>query len=291
MKPYLIIALLCSLLVASSCEYLAGSEQGVENNSENLIASVGNSFLFRSDIVNLVGPNTSAEDSTLITERFVKNWIKKELLVQEANSNVRIDLSEIERKVSDYRYTLLSYEYQKLVVERSLDTVVNENEIEAYYNENKANFVLRQNIFRGRFLKVSQEAPKKSSIRRWIKSSRPQDLESLRSYAFQFADNYSLEDSTWIKFDDIIKNSPLSTVSNKVQFLRRNRYVEETDSTYLYLLKIEEYKISEEISPLEFVRDEIRDIILNKRKVLLAKNLENGIYERAKENEDYKIYR
>lgn len=279
------------LLCISSCEYLSGSEQSADNNSENLIANVGNSYLFRSDITNLVDPNASPEDSTLITETFVMNWIKKELLVQEANNNVRIDLSEIERKVSDYRYTLLSYEYQKLMVERSLDTVVTQGEIEAYYDENKINFVLRQNIFRGRFLKVSQEAPKKGSIRRWIKSSRPQDLESLRDYAFQFADNYSLEDSTWIKFDDIIKNSPLSTISNKVQFLRTNRYVEERDSTYLYLLKIEEYKISEETSPLEFVRDEIRSIILNKRKVQLAKNLENDIYERAKENEDYKIYR
>jgi hypothetical protein len=129
-----------------------------------------------------------------------------------------------------------------------------------------------------------------SDPKRWIKSSRPQDMESLKSYAFQFADNYSLEDSTWIKFDDIIKNSPLSTISNKVQFLRRNRYVEEVDSVYLYLLNIQEYKISEEASPLEFVQEEIRNIILNKRKVALAKSLENDIYGRAKENEDYKIY-
>ena len=62
------------------------------------------------------------------------------------------------------------------------------------------------------------------------------------------------------------------------------------DSTYLYFLKIQEYKISEEASPLEFVQEEIRNIILNKRKVALAKGLENDIYERAKENEDYKIY-
>lgn len=225
-----------------------------------------------------------------IIDQFIKNWIKKELLVKEANSSLKINQSEIERKVADYRYTLFYYEYQKLMVQQSLDTTVTLNEIEEYYNQNTENFALRQNIFRGRYLKISQDAPKKNDVRRWIKSSRPQDAQLLKSYAFQFADNYSLDDSTWIKFDDIIKNSPLSTVSNKVQFLRRNRYVEELDSVYLYLLKIEEYKISEEASPLEFVQKEIRSIILNKRKVALAKRLEDDIYERAKENEDYKIY-
>ena len=284
------LSILSILLSLSSCDYLASSDQMSANASKELVASVGNSFLFASDISNIISSQTSREDSALIVEQFVRNWIKKELLVQEANNNMKINQSEIERKVADYRFTLLSYEYQKLMVQQSLDTSVAFQEIRDYYEENQVNFALKQNIFRGRYLKISNDAPKKNDVRRWIKSSRPQDMESLKSYAFQFADNYSLEDSTWIKFDDIIKNSPLSTISNKVQFLRRNRYVEEVDSVYLYLLNIQEYKISEEASPLEFVQEEIRNIILNKRKVALAKSLENDIYGRAKENEDYKIY-
>ncbi|MBO6660956.1 MAG: peptidyl-prolyl cis-trans isomerase [Roseivirga sp.] len=260
-------------------------------NSETLVASVGNSYLFEADVANLIEPGMSAEDSASITTQYVRNWIKKELLVKEATSNVRIDQSEIERKVADYRYTLLSYEHQKLRIQQLLDTAVTEEEIFEYYSNNQDNFALRQNIFRGRFLKVNQQAPKKTDIRRWIKSSRPQDLNALKDYAFQFANNYSLEDSTWIKFDDITKNSPFSTITNKIQFLKTTRYTEETDSLYLYLLKIDDYKISEEISPLEFVREDIRNIILNKRKVELAKSLENEVFQNAKENEDYKIYR
>ncbi|OEK06741.1 peptidyl-prolyl cis-trans isomerase [Roseivirga misakiensis] len=287
-KPFTILAF--SLFI-TSCDYLSKSNESGTANGRNIVANVGNAYLYKSDISSLVSPNATEKDSLRITELFVKNWIKKELLVKEAANNVRIDQSEIDRKASDYRYALIAYEYQKLIVQNSLDTLVTEDEINAYYEENKDNFTLRQNILRGRFLKVNKDAPKKNDIRRWLKSNRPQDIESLRSYAFQFADNYSLEDSVWLKLDDIIKNSPFSTISNKVQFLRRNRYVEEADSTYLYLLKIDEYKISKEASPLEFVQEEIKDIIINKRKVALAKSLENDIYERAKENEDYKIYR
>ena len=44
-----------------------------------------------------------------------------------------------------------------------------------------------------------------------------------------------------------------------------------------------EYRISDNVSPLEFVTDEIKNIILNKRKVELAKKLEDEVYESALE--------
>lgn len=276
-------------MMLSSCDLIQESAQGSNSTPESLIvAQVGTNILDVNDISAL---NVSKEDSAQIVSKFVENWIKKELLVKKAGENFNIDLTEIEQKVADYRYALIAYEYQKYIVQQQLDTVVTEQEIQDYYNQNQNSFVLRQNILRGRFMKVSKEAQKLRSVKRWIKSDRDVDFESLQEYAFQFADNYSLEDSTWLKFDQLTKNSPFSTITNKIQFLRRNRYVEEEDSLYLYLLKINEYKISEEVSPLDFVRDDIKNIIINKRKIALVKELENEIFEEAKQNEDYQIYR
>ena len=269
---------------------LSGSNSN-QSKQQNAVARVKSSFLYKTEIESLVPRGTPSQDSTVIVDKYIDNWIRKELLVQEAANSIGFDQSEIERKVAEYRYALISYEYQKLRIEQALNSEISEEEIQAYYTENVENFILKQNIVKGRFVKLSQQAPKKSAVRRWIKSSRQKDLEELRSYAFQFASNYSLEDSTWINFDELIKNSPFSTISNKIQFLRRNRYVEENDSSYLYLFKIDEYKISDEISPLEFVREDIKNIIINKRRVELAKNLENDIYERAKRNEDFEIYK
>ncbi|GAB5524388.1 MAG: hypothetical protein Roseis2KO_22600 [Roseivirga sp.] len=272
-----------------ACDSL-GSGKSSKNKDANLVARAGNSLLYKSDIAGLVSPEVSSEDSLQIVNRFVENWIKEELFIQEAANNIQLDLSDIERKVANYRFVLISHEYQKQKIEQELNREVTDAEIQEYYEQNSDNFMLKQNIVRGRYVKISQEAPKKSDVKRWIKSDRPQDVESLKSYCYQFADNYSVEDSTWLKFDEVIKNSPLNTIENKIQFLRRNRYVEESDSAYLYLFKINEYKISEEASPLEFVRKDIENIIINKRKVALTKSLENDIYERAKENEDFEIY-
>jgi len=283
--------LLITLLAASSCEFLGMESDNNVDNTENLVARVGNTFLYKTDISDLTDASMSSEDSARITERFIDTWIKKELFVREASSNSNIDQTEIQRKVEAYRYTLISYEYQKLMVEQQLSREVSEEEIRQYYSDNIENFQLRQNILRGRYLKILQAAQKKADVRRWMKSDRPDDLESLKSYGFQFASDFSLQDSTWINFDDLIKNSPFSTIENKIQFLRRNRYVEESDSLYLYLFRIHEFKLSEQVSPLEYVKEDIKNIIINKRKVEIAKSLENKVYERAKRNEDYEIYK
>ena len=93
-----------------------------------------------------------------------------------------------------------------------------------------------------------------------------------------------------MNFDDVIENTPMETIDNKIQFLRKTGYYETSDDNYQYFLRISDYKISDEISPLEWVYDDIIRIIINKRKVELAKELEEGIYERAVQNNDFEIF-
>lgn len=290
MNKFLSYGLLLGILLYG-CDFINSENKANDGPSDNVVASVGSKMLYRTDLLNLVNEQTSQADSATIVSQFVTDWVKKELLIQEASQLRSINQAEIEQKIADYRFSLMSYEYQKQRIRQLLDTVISDKEIKTYYEVNQENFFLRQNILRGRFIKLSKEAPKKESVKRWIKSSRPQDLAELRDYAFQFANNYSIEDSTWLRFNDLIKSSPFSTITNQIQFLRTTSYKEESDSLYLYLLKINEFKISEQPSPLSYVKEEIRNILLNKRKVQLAKEIENEVFRKAKENEDYKIYR
>jgi hypothetical protein len=49
--------------------------------------------------------------------------------------------------------------------------------------------------------------------------------------------------------------------------------------------------MSENIPPLECVRDEIRNSILNKRKVELAKKLEDDVLNNAVSEKEFEIFR
>jgi len=283
---------LIGFLLLSGCDYLNLKQfkESDEEKQQIKIASVGKSYLYQDDLKGIVADEASVADSTNLINRYVTSWIRKQLLIAEASAEIDFDLPSIDRKVLDYRYALMVHEYKKYYVDQNLDTAISEEEIEAYYTNNTQNFELKQHIIRGYFIKIAKNAPKIRKLSRLVKSKKEKDFKELKSYCFRFAENYYLEDSVWINFDEVINNTPFVSITNKVAFLRANSYVEEEDENFIYILRIKAYKISDQISPLEFVRNDITQIILNKRKVALANELEESVFKKATKSEKYEIY-
>ncbi len=239
----------------------------------------------------IVASGTPPEDSAKLVEAYITSWIRKQLLIQEASRKIDINEAEVERKILDYRYSIIAYEYQNYYVKQHLDTGVSNAEIEKYYKDNMDNFILKQNIVQATFIKVPKNAPRTEKIKDLIFSRREKDERELKSYCLSFSAAYHISDSTWMVFDELVKNSPLAEIPNKIQFLKTNPYYESSENNFLYFLKVDRYRISDNVSPLEFVRDDIRNIILNKRKVDLAKQLEDEVYKEAKNDDDFEIYK
>lgn len=282
--------ILCFFAAISSCEFIKMKDEKSMAAKSKPIARAHDKYLYLEDLEGLIPVNMAYEDSIQRVERYINNWAKKQLLIAEASKKIEFDEAEIERKILDYRYSLMGYEYQTYFISNNLRTEVEENEIIKFYNENIDNFALKQNIIRGVYLKVPKGAPRTDNIKSLLLSSDSKNFEELKSYSLSFATEYQLYDSVWMVFDDVVKNSPLAEIPNKVQFLQNNNYVETSDKDYLYFLKIKEYRISDNTSPLEYVRDDIKKIIINKRKVELANKLEEEVYEKALENNEFEVY-
>ncbi|MCZ6898614.1 MAG: peptidyl-prolyl cis-trans isomerase [Bacteroidetes bacterium] len=279
------------VLVLVGCELFKIKENQETQVVEKPVARVFNKYLYKNDLRGITPKGTTVSDSIKRVNLYLKNWIKKQLMISEASSQIEFDEADIERKVSDYRYALMVYEYQKYHVNKNLEKDVTDEEIELYYKKNLDNFQLKQNIIKGTFIKISKEAPRLRHLNRLIQSKSEKDKIKLKDYCFQFANSYILEDSLWINFDEVIKNTPMVGIPNKVQFLRNNKNFQTSDEKFHYYINIYDYKISDEISPLEFVRDDIENIIINKRKISLANQLEEDIYEGAQKNNDFEIYK
>ncbi|MEQ8715216.1 MAG: peptidyl-prolyl cis-trans isomerase [Cyclobacteriaceae bacterium] len=289
-KSYLLQLSLLSLIITSGCDMLPLSIEEEAVTDREPVARVDDVTLYRDDLAGL-SFGASTQDSSAIAKKYVEGWVSKQLLINKANGIIEIDQAEIDRRVRDYRYALITHEYEKYWIEDRLSKSVSEEEIVSYYEEKKDNFLLKQNIVKCLFAQIPKEAPRVSEFRRQIRAfTIGGDIEDIRSYAFRFAAKSFMEDSIWVNFDDVILNTPLASIPNKVQFLRTNSFVESSDETHIYFLKLLEYKISDEISPLEFIRDDIENIIINKRKVALKKELQETIYKEALENETFEIY-
>lgn len=281
---------LCSVLV--SCDLFKIKEGDSETITEiPPVARVYDKYLYTEDLEGLTSEAINSSDSTDISERYIRSWIKKQLLIDEAADRINFDEAELNRKILDYRYALMVHEFKQYYINQQLQTDVSENEIQSYYNSNQDNFELKQNIIRGIFIKLPKEAPKIKKVGKLIRSKNPKDREDLASYCFQFATYYTLEDTVWFNFDELIQSTPLASIPNREQYLKSNKYVETNDQIFEYFLYINEYKIADQISPLEFVRDDIEEIIVNKRKITLANQLEEDIYSKAQTNNDFEIYR
>jgi len=285
------VPVLALVIFVAGCDFIKMKRsQSDSNTNRQAVARVNDAFLYRDELAGFITPGTSADDSTARVLSYINSWIRKQLLIQEATRKINIDEAEVERKILDYRYSIIAYEYQTYYVKEHLDTVISKEEIEAYYKANIDNFILKQNIVQATFIKVPENAPRIGKIKELIFANREKEDKELKSYCLSFSAAYHISDSSWIVFDELVRNSPLAEIPNKIQFLKSSPYYETSADGYLYFLKVDQYRISDNISPLEFVKEDIRNIILNKRKVELALQLEEEVYKEAESDKEFEIY-
>jgi len=194
-----------------------------------------------------------------------------------------------EKQLEDYRNSLIIYKYETKLISQSLDTVVTDSDIETYYNDNIGNFQLKDNIVKVYYARLNIEIPELKKIRRFFNSSIPEYRDSVEVYIENLADLYYLDDETWILFDDVLKYVPINTY-NQEAYLKNHRRIEITDDDYVYFVHFSDFKIKDGISPLSFEKANIRQIIINKRKLDIIGKMRDEVFQSALENNEFEIY-
>jgi len=279
--------LLTGAILLSACDSFKFKEE--DDSDDPVVARVDEQTLKRSELYSITANTTTEADSADLAGRYIQTWIKKQLMIKEAGNQGDFDEAELNRRLLDYKYALMVYEFEKSHINKHIDEQVSDREVSQYYDQNRDNFILKEVIVKLNFVKIEKDLRQNMEMEKLLKANRD-NKSAIEELAIKSASNYFLEDSTWVKFDDIIINTPLYNHPNKVQLLRQNKLIKVDDEDYAYYLKILEYKLEDQVPPLEFVKDEITKIILNKRRVALADQLQKEVYNRALENNEFKIY-
>lgn len=275
-------------LALPACTWWAGKEKDTKGK---LIAQVGEAKLFQSDLIGIIPAGTPRADSTEMAKNYRQTWLRRQLMVQEANKSAKINAQDLERKLQDYKQDLLLYANEREYLRKNLDTTISEKEIKDYYEKNAANFELKQNIVKARLLKVAKDTSKRlAEAKTWLTSQDKKDQTKLREYCLKYAPFYHLADTLWVEFDALVRNTPMRQITNKTDFIQQNRFSETTEQNYTYLLWISEYKLSNQASPLPFAKDRIISMIINQRRVQLIKKMEREIYEAGKQNKTFEVF-
>ena len=267
-----------------SCNLQSPSE------GKEVVANVFDKYLYKSDIALVVPDGLSDEDSAHFVKSYVEKWVRDELMLNKARFNLKQqEEADIEQKLDDYRTSLTIYAYEKELIKQQLDTAISTDDILEFYEPNKKNFRLRDNIIRMIYIKVSKPVTNITQLRKLYISDDEEDRASLSDYCLEYSNSFSLSDENWVEFDQILEKMPLE-VSDHQAFLKNNVNLEIQDSLSVYFLRIVEYFLKDEISPVQYESDNIRSLILNKRKLELIKNLERSVYQDALAKGDFTIY-
>lgn len=270
-------------LVLYSCEYFQQSDD------RKVVVRVNDSYLYESDIQALINENTSSEDSSIIVSNYITRWATQQLLIDRAELNLpqsqQIEFNEL---VNNYRNELFTNAYTDAVVSRDLDTTLNREDVQQYYEQNKENFILNEDLVKLRYINMAKNSNNLDDIKKKIIRFNDEDQQDLLNMAIQFK-NYSMNDSVWVKTKSVYdKIGPLS-VEDRASLLKKSNFMELQDSLNVYLVYVNDVLSRNEQAPIEYASATIREILLNKRKQALIKELEKDITKDAIKNNEFEI--
>ncbi len=259
------------------------------DNNGKVIARVNTSQLYLNDLNNLVPHGLTISDSTAFIQSYVNKWAYNEAFYQQAINYLEEEELDVTKELEAYKKELLSYRFQAKLIDEKLDTTITAEQIETYYNANTQNFLLKNNIVKVLYVKTPVNIPNLAKLKKLCYSTNPKDAEALKSMCIQYANNYFMNDNTWLMFDDLKKE--ISQLKEIPEYnIQNGKIFEFTDATSFYFLKIIDVKSKNTLSPLNFEKNNIKNMLINQRKQQLINTIKKDFFDKAKTNKELEIY-
>ena len=284
MNKYIYLTIISlTLIVISSCVHKTPEA------ARKPLLEVEGKFLYADEVQQIIPPNVNDTDSIGIAQSYIRKWVTDVLMYENAKRNIT-NKNEIEELVESYRKSLTIHQYQQKMIEQRLPKEASEEEVKAFYTQYSDQLILKENIIKGLLLIIPQKAPKLSTVRTWVQSGNTKSLESIEKYSLQNAISYDYFGDKWLPLSEILKRIPLK-IEDPSKFLSSNRFVETSDSTEHFFLRIESFRLSGQVEPFEMAKDRIGNILLNKKKADFISKFETEIYNDAVANETVTFFK
>ena len=180
--------------------------------------------------------------------------------------------------------------YQEELLNQEIGDNISDEEIEKYYKEHATMFRAVQPYIKGLFIKVPIKAPHLNNVRVWYKSNSQTSIDRLEKYTISNAVSYDYFYDDWKPVTDFSLKIPLKELGSDYSYLAKKHDVEVSDTAFHYFLHVEKFLPEGDVLPVEFAREEIKDILVNLKRVDYIATMKKDLYEDANEKEEIKYY-
>ena len=259
-------------------------------NNEKAFARVGSIYLYREDIEKNVLNFKNKEDSILKVRNFIDEWASKQIILQQAVLNLDKDkIKMLQKLVKQYETELFSITYKQSIVNESLDTLISTQEIDSFMFLNKNIFKLNAPLYQVRYIELPNDNVDKNKIQRSFQRFNNEDKYFLDSLSFQFSD-YIFSDSIWLNKIGLLSKIKFLNATNLEGYIKKSQFFEIQDTMGVYLFYMNNHLKKGDIPPQDFIYPNIKNIILNKRKLKFNKKFEKDILQDAIKSKYYEVY-
>lgn len=278
------------ILSAVSCKMVGQiQETATELFRGEVVAKVGDHKLFRSQLDNYIPGGVSASDSAALARQYINAWAEDLLLLDMAEEQLSEADKDVSAELERYRQTLLKYRYEQLYVDQRLDTLITDEEITRYYNENPGRFKLDRPVVKARYMIIPADTRSLKALRKQMASDDDAELAKADSLAQSVALKYVDASDSWM--DIITLAQELGTDYRSLLSVLKHQEAElPDDAGNLRIAYIVEMVPEGKTAPLEYCTQRIRDLILSARKHQVEVELEQNLLEDALRNNKFVIY-
>ena len=274
-----ILASLFCFILLSSC------------NNDKIVASVGDVHLSENDAYVLMQHAGLSMDSTNHYRDFVEQWVAYEVYKAEIKEKYPEDVWRlINLRSESFKGDLAQFYLEETELRKQLDTVVTSDEVQNYYDNHKDEFILHDYIVKALYIKIPVDVDfKEKKLNQTYLLKNDKDIIEVNSYAKLYAANFYYNDSTWIYFDELAKDIPITKYNVDNIILNRTKTYF-SDENYTYFLNIIDYKLKDEAPPVDFLQNEIKSIIVANRLHELKEKNESTLIQRLKKKYEIDIH-
>ena len=260
-----------------------------------VVAKVGDKRLHRTELESYIPAGVSAEDSAALARQYILTWAEDLLLMDMAEAQLSKQEKDVSAELEEYRKSLIKYRYEQLYIQQRLDTLVTDDEVALYYQENTDKFRLDRPILKSRFMVIPADARSLKIIKAKMSSDDDMEVMEADSLAASVAIKYVDSSDTWMDALVVAREAGVDYRSMlagfKVPSFNRDPFVEIPDeSGNLHVIYVVEQVGEGKTAPLEYCVERIRDLILSARKHALEEGLTENLLEDARKNNKFVIY-
>ena len=229
----------------------------------------------------------SSEDSARVADSYIQQWATS-LIVYDRSKEIKS--REIDEMVENYRRSLCQHEWERKQVAQKMPMLIEDSLVLEFYEQNKQHFILDRAILRGLLLIMPVGAPNLEKLKDMVEVPHEEEnIEWVEKYAYQYAVGYELFLDDWKTVEQIAVYMPYSQDELSKQ-IKQKKQILAQDSLNVYLLQVTDFCGKGEYKPLEYVQDEIKELILSQRQVGFIRLLREDLYEKAVQQGKLKRY-